>query len=116
MQLGTRVKINLVIKTKDTSSTENSIKHTHNGNSGEIKLDAKNKMSGSIIKLDGINQKGTGVLEQKMAGGQFLGDGTKATKCTQFCKSRKAALAKCKTMAAAATGTAGTIPPTVENV
>ena len=112
MQLGTRVKITLVIKTKDTSSSENSMQHTHKGSSREIKLDAKKKMSGSLIELDGINQRGTGVLEQKM----FLGDGTKATKCTQFCKSRKAALAKCKTMAAAATGTAGTIPLTVENV
>ena len=112
MQLGARAKITLVIKTKDTSSSENSTQHTHKGSSREIKLDAKKKMSGSLIELDGINQRGTGVLEQKM----FLGDGTKATKFTQFGTSRKAAPAKCKAMVAAATGNAGTIPPTVENV
>jgi len=47
-------------------------------------------MSGSIIDMDGINQKETGVLEKKMAGGQFSGDRTTATKSTQCGKSCKA--------------------------
>ena len=47
-------------------------------------------MSGSIINMDGINQKETGVLEKKVVGGQFSGNKPTATKCTQCGKSRKA--------------------------
>ena len=56
MPLGARAKIISVIKTKDTTSSDNAQIHTDNGNSGEIKLDTKQQMSDSNIDLDGINQ------------------------------------------------------------
>lgn len=57
MPLGARANIQPAIKTTDTSSSGNSHIHTDNGNSGQIKikLDAKQQMSGSNIKLDEIN-------------------------------------------------------------
>jgi len=115
MPLGARAKIISVIKTKDTTSSDNSQIHTDNGNSGEIKLDTKQQMSDSNIDLDGINQIQMGELE-KMAHSKILGGGTKTTKCTQCGKNRKTELVESKARAAAATSTAGQTPLTVEKM
>jgi hypothetical protein len=108
-------KVNPVIKTKDTASSENSNKHTEPRNSGEIKLDEKHQKSQS--KIENTAFKGTHCHEiSAHYVSKHWEDKTVATKCSKCGKARKTVPVEGTAMAAAATSAAGKTPLTVENV
>jgi len=115
MEWEATAKINPVIKTKDTASSENSNKHTEPRNSWEIKLDEKQQMWQS--KIENTDFKGTHCHEfSAHYVSKHWEDKTVAMKCSKCGKPRNTEPVEGKAMVVTTTTDAGKTPLTVENV